>query len=370
MRKLLSTLLVFSVLVFSGCKNEENTDTIEPPDMPDYSGNLELCDYKNLSYTLTGDYEITDDDFQRAIESICIDAATLEPITDRAAADNDYVTIMYNGHINGKTFANSSTGSTGISFRLGTGGGILDLLTDHIIGMKPDESKSVKIDIPEDYSDSDIAGQTVDFTIYLAELDNVIFETPIDDATVKKYTDYDSIAEIKQAMLENVSAMQDFEIYNGILSQIIDKTVFNSYPDGIIDELVERAVTIANQNADNAGLTVEEYLKQSNGVETLDEFQKAMQSQAEQYMQIEMITVEIAKAENITVTPEEFTEYKTNFATEHGYADIQSVNMYYTDAELLTDCLEPKVRQWLIDNSDIPNRVVFEELTSSDSSNT
>lgn len=340
--------------ILTGCNNGEPTTVyIDPPDLPDYSEYVTLGSYKNLSYELTTDYAVNDDDVQQALENSLSSAMTFEEVTDRAAELGDTVQIMYTGTVDGNTFDGGSTGSSGATITLGQAG-YVDGFENQIVGMSVNDTKLIKVTFPENYGNKELNGKEAEFSVkMLAIVHGTLPE--ITDELIQKHTDYDSISDAKTKLRkhleESAEQSRNNEIYINVLNQIITTSDCKSYPDDIIDNLVQTAISSAEQNAALYSMDIDEYIAANHEANSLEEFKTAMETQAKEYMKTRMIICEIARRENLNPTPEEFTEYKTQFAQNNGFSSIQNVNLYYKDEDLAVDCIYDKVQSWLIVNA-------------------
>ena len=66
-----------------------------------YSKYVDLCDYKGVEASKVT-FEITDEEVQSAIDEEMYDYVTYDPITDRAAKEDDYANVTYKTKIDGK----------------------------------------------------------------------------------------------------------------------------------------------------------------------------------------------------------------------------------------------------------------------------
>lgn len=359
-------VIILSLFVLTSCNNKKNL--IRPPEIPDYSSYMTLGEYSNIEYTVKNDYTLTDKILNDELEDICISMANIKSLPDKKAEKGDYILLMYSGTIDGQTFQDSATNEQGTLICLGQTPGITSLFENKITGLKKGDSlKNLIIDIPENYSGSWIDGKKAEFTVYVSDIIEFSFENPITDEMVSECAEYygesyETIDDVKQSILNDLKSLHDFEIYNAAMAQIVKNSTFSSYPENAVDDLVSAAVQVLEKNAASMGLTPEEFLKKYDNTDTVEEFKAQTAKDAEQYLQLRMIICEIARTENIKITSEEFTDYKTQRAEEMGYTDIRQldINSAYSDTDLLIECLEPKVKDWLVEHTNVSNRYSFD----------
>lgn len=353
--KLLSCCII--AVMLTGCGKTEETSAdilIDPPPLPDYSAYVSISEYKNVEYELKNNYSVTDDDVEHSFKDALSGAAEFAETKTAGAEKGDFIQFSYAYTITNETDKTSAK-QIDIPLELGyIDDNIIEVWQDELTGLKKGETKTFSASYPKDFEDTDLAGQTAEFTVMMLSVINVTFPEITDDL-VSKYTDYDTVEnaklDIRALLTENKQKLKSNEIYNTVIASIISSSDYKSYPDGEIDSLISTAVSAAEKNAALKNMTVDDYLKDSGQADTLDEFKTMMESQAKDYLNIRMTLSEIARLENITATAEEFTNYKTQFAYSNGFKSLQEVNLYYKDEDLLIDCIYPKIQEWIVDNS-------------------
>ena len=357
MKKLILCAVGLSiVLLLSSCgKNNDDNEKayIQPPDIPDYSANITICDYKNITYSLKSDYTVTDEKLQSAVRDKLIAAAKFSRVEDRPAKEGDTVQVIYTGTIDGQAFDGGSSSDIGELIELGAHEYAPEF-EDAIIGMTPGETKTVNVTFPESYRNETLRGKTAEFEVALLSIINIEYPE-ITDELVQTYTDYNTVDEltaaVKESLSESLNKAKENAIYDNIMSQIIDSSEYVSFPEDTINDLVNTAIASVELNADSANMPLEDYIKTATSYGTVDLLKADTLKSAESYMMVRMAICEIARRENITATPEEFTAYKTEFAANNGFDNIRDVNLYYKDADLLVDCIYDKVKTWLIETA-------------------
>ena len=130
---------------------------------------FELGDYKNIELTKPV-YKVTDDDMNKALDSLREKQAELVPVEDRPSSTGDIVSVSMEGHVapaEGETEA--ATTSTPEQLRrreydVNLGGeGVLTEFTSGLSGKRTGDTVSFAVDYPDDYSSKSIAGRRVDY---------------------------------------------------------------------------------------------------------------------------------------------------------------------------------------------------------------
>ncbi|MBO5435369.1 trigger factor [bacterium] len=351
LKSILTVAVALPMILLTGCDKNETTANL--PELPDYSAHITLGDYSNLTYTIDGDYTITDEDVNLVIEDTLSTFVELTEITDRGAQLGDTVQIKYVGKIDGVAFSGGSTSDTGVSIILGNAN-YIDDFEEQLVGMKTGESASINVTFPENYGKASLNGKDAVFDVTMMKISTRSLPE-LTDEFVSTNTGFENVEALKQSAREylesQASAARDAEMYDDIIAQIINNSTYNSYPDGKIDELVNATVSNIEQYASIYGMDVNEYISDNYNFDNLTALKAQLRIDAELYMKIRMALCELAKANNISATIEEFNDYKKTFADENGFMNVEDLNRYYTESDLYLDCLLPKVEAWFAETA-------------------
>jgi len=107
--------------------------------------------------------ELTDTDVTEMLEHLQKQHATFKDV-DRASKDGDKVILDFEGTIDGKPF----TGNAAEKFQLDLGSkSMIPGFEEGVIGMKPGDEKTIKVNFPKDYQAKEVAGKAAEFKIKL-----------------------------------------------------------------------------------------------------------------------------------------------------------------------------------------------------------
>lgn len=353
-RIIAAVMILTTVMTLSGCKYDSinNATTTELPSLPDYSEYIELGEYAGIEYTLLNDYTVDDKYIQYGIETLLYNAATFEDVTDRGAELGDFVTIRYTAFVDNKPLPNDSD-TNGTGFFLGYSN-FIDGFEDCCYGLKEGDTTTVKLTLPNDYNRINLRGKEVTFHVEILNLQKRTFPE-ITDELVAKNSAYSSVEEIRGAVTETIKINELYrrnaEIYNIVSKKVIENSVIKGYPEDLLNNLIDTNIENAKTQAALNGMAINDYLNDSYGVESLDEYRTIVTNNAKEFLELRMVMCEIARKENIMATLDEYNEYKIQYAKENGYMNIEDVNIYYSDEEILLDCSLAKIEDWLIGNS-------------------
>lgn len=310
-----------------------------------YSKYVDLCDYKGVEASKVT-FEITDEEVQSAIDEEMYDYVTYDPITDRAAKEDDYANVTYKTTIDGKENENYSAQDEDVVIGEGY---LFPEVEEELVGMKTGDNKKIDVEITEDYAydDADIGKKaTVDVT--LNEISKEIVPEYNDDF-VKENTEYKDKAEYEAAKKKELEESREEEYKSAavqeIMQYLLDNSKFNGYPDDLYTECEE------NYNNDN------EYSASMYGME-LSEFEEMLGLDEDTKKQdiinnvnSELIMGTIAQKEKISCSKKEVDQFvKDNYAT-YGYESAEDFLKDYSEEEVGYQLTYQKVADFLYDNA-------------------
>ena len=310
-----------------------------------YSKYVDLCDYKGVEASKVT-FEITDEEVQSAIDEEMYDYVTYDPITDRAAKEDDYANVTYKTTIDGKENENYSAQDEDVVIGEGY---LFPEVEEELVGMKTGDNKKIDVEITEDYAydDADIGKKaTVDVT--LNEISKEIVPEYNDDF-VKENTEYKDKAEYEAAKKKELEESREEEYKSAavqeIMQYLLDNSKFNGYPDDLYTECEE------NYNNDN------EYSASMYGME-LSEFEEMLGLDEDTKKQdiinnvnSELIMGAIAQKEKISCSKKEVDQFvKDNYVT-YGYESAEDFLKDYSEEEVGYQLTYQKVADFLYYNA-------------------
>ena len=274
---------------------------------------------------------------------------------DRAVKDGDVVDIKYVGKKDGVEFDGGSSDSYELTIGSNT---FIDGFEDGVIGMKKDETKELNLTFPEDYSNTDLAGADVVFTV---TVNHVYEETDavLDDAFVaaRNIDGVSTVAEYRQYVYDNLmssaKSQQETELERNVLEAVTANATFKETPEEMVSRYYDRLVKNLTATASMYGIDLETFMSYSYGLaadEYEDELQKSAQSAAEQIMVMQAI----AEKEGLTLTDEELQADLESSASEYGYDSVDAYQEAIGDLRGYKEYLmSEKVTKYLIENANV-----------------
>jgi trigger factor len=226
--------------------------------------------------------------------------ATLIPVEERAADWGDTAIIDY------QAYEVSEEGETGEAiaemvdsdFKVDlVDGNLVEGMLEGIVGMKPEETKTVTVTFPEDYPLEQVAGQPVRFDITLKELKTK--ELPeLDDDFADEVSEYETLAELRTSLEENYRKKSTASTEDNINAAIINELVEISsvdLPDSLVQEEITQVLTETLTRLEQMGLDPRSIFT----AELVPKLRENARPEAVQRLQQILIIKKIAQAESI-----------------------------------------------------------------------
>jgi trigger factor len=201
---------------------------------------VEIANYKNVEIPKPSEIgEIPEEQVAQALESLQRQNAVNEPINDEThvIVENDSVTINYRRTLDGEPFGEPVENYT---FWLGVEP-VLPEFTRNLLGKKAGEHVDFSIDYPEDYEDKNFAGKSMQFSVDVIDVENVVLPE-IDDEFAKDFEE-DSLEALKEKIRKDITERREREIVattkNNILEKIAEAYDFE-IPPSLVKEQKKR----------------------------------------------------------------------------------------------------------------------------------
>jgi len=224
-------------------------------------------------------------------------------------------------------------------------------LEEQMIGMKCGETKEIRVTLPADYRNTELAGKEGVFTITLKEIKRK--ELPeLDDEFAQQFGDYETMEDLRTKMVEYHQKQESERIENELHDRII-KALIEKNPLEVPQALVKNQLEYMLENFKNR------LKSQHMSIEMmgLDEegFRKRFHASAEEKVKGGLLLTALVEKENISVSDEDVAQRYEKIAG--GNKDMLGrVKEFYASnrkaqAALAAEIKEDKAMRFLIDNA-------------------
>ncbi|MCK5566502.1 MAG: trigger factor, partial [Actinomycetia bacterium] len=222
---------------------------------------------------------VSDEELQQQIDNMRKNYATLEPAEDdKVAAEGDFVTIDFNGKIEGKEFEGGS--AQDYSLELGSKTLFPEFETS-IAGMKKGEKKQISLLLPENIEKRDITGKKADFDILVKEIKKRVLPE-LDKEFIKNLGEYENVedftSEFKQRLEEQKKGQRQSQVIGQIIEHIV-KNMKEEIPAPMIESRVGRIESEVNEGLSKQKMSKQNYIKALNITE--EKFNSQIRERAE-----------------------------------------------------------------------------------------
>ncbi len=328
MKKKIMAALLAGVMMLTGCSSE---------------GKITVGEYKGLAITEVSQATV-DEEIQEMLES---NAELVE--VQRAAEDGDTVNIDYVGTKDGVAFDGGT--ATGSDLVLGSDS-FIDGFEDGLIGAVAGEVRDLNLTFPENYSNADLAGAAVVFTVTVNSVKETVLPELTDEFIAEKSTQHKTVAEYTEALRE---ALNYQSFYEQITEQLMASSTVEKYNEAVVlqekQAQIDYYTSYATYYGSYYGLDELTSIQYFLGFETEEAFHEEMGEYAYEVVKNEMIVREIAKAEKIEVTDEIFDTKAAEYAEAYSYEDVASFLEAYPEEDVRLSILAELVMDFLIDNA-------------------
>jgi trigger factor len=259
---------------------------------------VRLGDYRAFPFAPEID-TVDDAKVDRVVEELRDQQATLVPVEDRGAKDDDWAVIGFAGTRDGEPFEGGTVERMPIVIgqeRLIPG------FEEHLVGLRAGDSTDFDITFPLDYQEASLQGATAHFAVTLRELREKVLPVA-DDEFAASLGDFADLAALRSDVRERLGRNALDRARHGFADRIIDYAVKNAtveIPDTLVDEEVEVMHDELRGALARQGITEEAYLKATD--KTPEQLHADFRPGAEERAKTLLVLGEIAEKEGMEVT--------------------------------------------------------------------
>lgn len=301
--------------------------------------------------------EIGDAEVQRTIDILRKQRANYEARDDRAAQDDDRVTLDFVGTIDGVAFE----GGTAEKFPFVLGQGrMLPEFETAVRGMKAGESKTFPLTFPEEYGSKEVAGKTAEFNITVTEVaEAVLPEMNAEFAKSLGQPEGDVeklVADVRANIEREVKSRAQARTKASVMDALVAACSFD-VPKSLVQNDAQGRVAAAREE-----------LKQ-RGVPNADSMPipaEAFTAESERRVRLGLLVSELVQSADLQAKPEQVRSRIEEFAQNYEQP-AQVVAYYLSDrqrrAEIEAIVLEDNVVDHVLSQAKVTDEdVAFDEL--------
>jgi trigger factor len=258
---------------------------------------VKLGDYTDYPFKPQVD-EVTDAQIDQVVEQLRDQQASLVPVEGRGAQADDFAVIRFEGRRDGAPVE----GAQADRFPLIIGKErMIPGFESNLVGMREDEERAFTVTFPEDYGDTELAGQAVDFEVTLLELRERRLP-PADDDFAGQVGPYEDLAGLRADLRSRLTANSLDRARHGFADRIIEYATANAtveLPDLMVDREVDMMVDELKVRVAQQGIRYEDYLRVTEKTE--GSLREGYREAAEQRVKVLLVLGAIAEREAMDV---------------------------------------------------------------------
>lgn len=334
MKKRLISIGLTAILLAGGltaCQKPTTSDTASKEESKETAS--EDYEYEWQQYIVPGGYtllempaldvEISDELVDARIEQNLQNVSEQQPVEGRGIQNGDIVYFDYTSTVNGKTPVDGE--GTNQMITIGSGEAV-EGFDDGFLGASAGDTVNFSVDYPDDYWDVEYAGNTVDFTVTVTDIFELVIPELTDDL-VQVISDHsgtvaDYREEVREDLQEEYRDMMTLSRETTLWQQAMAKTDVLSYPEEDLKAEEDSMLDEYRQMAEDQGMTFEElkelYLDMDEDIEDM------AKTTAQNVVLQQLLEDAIFDLEGLTVTDEDYVTYGSAAAPDQGYESVEA----------------------------------------------
>ena len=294
---------------------EEDTD-ISVSASVEVLPSIDIKDYSSIEMEMKIP-RITDGEVDQTIEAFRQRKAKTVEIIDRSVQEKDLIKIDFTSMLGDKPFEGGAVKDEIIQVG---GGQLIEGLDKGMIGMEIGDNRDIKVQVPEDYHNKEIAGKEVDFNIILKgiqvqELPKLNDEFARELDTEKKYENLEDMKAKIRIELEDYERKEALKATKKKFAEQLTEQNPVDLPEGLIKEQVKFMSDQANKKQGKEAKHDHGHdHDHRHGEEVTPELISKYKEPAIKALQEELILDQLSRNLELEVTPEELEQELQNMA--------------------------------------------------------
>ncbi len=291
------------------------------------------------------EYNVTDDDIAKELESLRDKNARIIDIIDRPVKEKDIAIIDFKGFVDGEEFS----GGTAENYNLEIGSRqFIPGFEEQLIGAKLGDEIDVNVVFPEDYRAEELAGKPALFKVTVKEIKEKEL-LPLDDEFAKDVSEFEALEElktdIKNKKMEEAERMAKHEYEDLVINKVVENATVD-IPEVMVENQITSMIKDFDFQLRYQGLDIETYLKYMNI--TMEEVRKSYKETAMNKVKTQLVLEAVAKSESI-----EASEEDVNGEIE------KTAKLYNQDMEKFRKSLKEKDLEYIKDSLIVQKTIDF-----------
>ena len=229
--------------------------------------------------------------------------ATLEPVDEgRKAAKGDFVILDFDGKIDGKDFEGGSAQDYTLEIGSKT---LFEDFEGALEGMIKNEKKDIRLALPKNIANKELAGKNADFSIVVKEVKRKILPK-VDEEFLKNFGEYKGIEDfteyLRGKILEQKQRVRRERMVFDIVNYLVEKSIFD-VPEPMISSRINHMMEDFENELKEHKINREDYIKSLKITE--EQFQNNVKQSAVREIKEYLVFNALEKAEGKNIEPDD-----------------------------------------------------------------
>ncbi len=203
-----------------------------------------------------------------------------------------------------------------------------------LLGVSAGDTLELTYEFPDDEDvDEEYRGKEILYTVNVTGIRERVLPE-LNDAFVKKVSDLESVNELEDQIMEELSAQRTLEDENAYINSILDEILAEAevkYPPQMLDGEIDGEINELELQLNNQGMDLEMYLK----IQDLDQdgLRDQIRPNAEKRLARGLIIGKISELEDLDLKPEDITDEFKSILDDHFGDDEKGRSEYMQSGE-------------------------------------
>lgn len=265
---------------------------------------VELGDYRKLSATFPA-YEVSDDEVEQQVDELRKGRSTRQAVVDRGIQPGDVavLNIRVEGEAEGRNFMTIA----GQTFKD---------LDEAIVGLKPDEIKSLELTFPENFQEKDWAGKKHKAHVSVRSISAQ--QLPQLDDAFAQSLNLENLDELKVRVRAAIERAKQSIVDDYVNEQLLESLLEQSQvavPDTMWEQVAMRRLNDLAAEQANKGKTMEQYAEETGM--SIEELIGAWQDEAKTHVKRAVIVQKIFELESMQLSDADLNRELFDMAREY-----------------------------------------------------
>ncbi len=311
---------------------------------------VELGDYRSI-HVEKPEVTVTDEDVNKVLADYQEQQAIWAPV-ERPAQIGDRVTVNLTLKVGERTISDLKDNEFELSDERS---GLFSGMDAQVVGMQEGETKEFTTTIPEDYTNTDLAGKEAQYTVTIKAVKQKDLP-PLDDDLARGAGKYQTLDELRADIHKQLLQSRTTQAQRDLEAKILDAATEQAKVDLhhiLVEEEADSLYHQMEHLLQQQQMSMDQFLMLSQ--KSAEDYKKELEPEAERHARTDLVLEAIADQEHLTVSPTELQSLLDLYA-RLGAARPQRVNQLSATARqrLEASIKRDKARAFLIENATKP----------------